>query len=126
MFAIRHHNDHYRNVVRIDHKLALLWSDDEVFGLWLSLFSVNVIVKRTRAWEPLSKAEQMLVKKVVSHRKEFYRFDPGRKYFSFIIQPASLAANGLVGSVFISLLNLLVNFTQPDYVDFFSISTCTL
>jgi len=59
-------SNHYHVIVRIDRDQAQQWSDDEVADRWLSLFAGNVIVNRWRSGERLSKAEELVVKKVIS------------------------------------------------------------
>ena len=59
-------SNHYHVIVRIDRDQVLQWSDDEVIERWLSLFAGNVIVNRWRSGERLSKAEESVVKKVIS------------------------------------------------------------
>ena len=59
-------SNHYHIIVRIDRDQALQWSDNEVVDRWLSLFAGNVIVNRQRSGVRLSKAEESVMKKVVS------------------------------------------------------------
>ena len=66
-------SNHYHIIVRIDRDQALLWSDDEVTDRWLALFSGNVMINRWRSGARLSKAEELVVKKVIeTWRKRLY------------------------------------------------------
>ena len=66
-------SNHYHIIVRIDRDQALLWSDDEVTDRWLALFSGNVMINRWRSCARLSKAEELVVKKVIeTWRKRLY------------------------------------------------------
>ena len=70
-FAIM--SNHYHLIVRINRDQALLWSDDEVTDRWLALFSGNVMINRWRSGARLSKAEELVVKKVIeTWRKRLY------------------------------------------------------
>ena len=58
-------SNHYHVVVRIDRNQALQWSDEEVADRWRQLFAGDVIVNRWRSGERLSKAEVLIVNKVI-------------------------------------------------------------
>jgi REP element-mobilizing transposase RayT len=59
-------SNHYHIVVRIDAKQAQQWSDQEVAGRWLQLFSGPLMVHRYLANASLSEGEQAQVLELIS------------------------------------------------------------
>jgi len=58
-------SNHYHVIVRINHDQALEWSDHEVVNRWCQLFNGAVIADRWKSGEPLTKAEEIVVKSLI-------------------------------------------------------------
>ncbi|WP_455212407.1 transposase [Kaarinaea lacus] len=58
-------SNHYHVIVRINHGQAQEWSDHEVVNRWCQLFNGAAIVDRWKSGEPLTKAEEFVVKSLI-------------------------------------------------------------